>query len=135
MRGRERSRSLQAVRQTSSAPESADSVARAFYRDVLDGWEVVEGGRGDGRVLKFIVAGTLIEVGPGRRRSSNDVAIVVVDPEEVAARCWDAGFHVQVENDDGGATKIAVVDPFGLPIELRPRAPEGRYSSAGAEPA
>ena len=42
-------------------------------------------------------------------------------PEAVAARCWDAGYTVLVEDRAGGsktAAALAVIDPFGLRIDL-----------------
>lgn len=49
------------------------------------------------------------------------VRLVVDDPEEVAERCWDAGFTVQVIQDATGRASISLVDPFGHRIDLVPR--------------
>jgi len=46
-------------------------------------------------------------------------ALLTVDaPEEVAERCWDAGFVVQVHDDAFGRTMLSVVDPLGRRIDL-----------------
>jgi hypothetical protein len=82
---------------------------RRFYCELLDGEEVGPG--------CFAVAGVLIETGHERRNQT--LRAPVKNPESVAARCWNAGHRVVVD-DAGGSTAavIAVLDPFGLRIEL-----------------
>ena len=81
------------------------SAAQAFYCELLDGREISPG--------CFAVAGVLIETGEARRGQTTRVP--VEDPEGVAARCWNAGYTVVVDDLD---LVIGVVDPLGLRIEL-----------------
>lgn len=99
----------------------ADAV-RAFYQDVLGGREVWSTHRGHaGDSLRFLVGSELLEV----RADDGDVPapiVLVVDvPEEVAERCWDAGFLVRVRDDASGRPVLSVVDPVGRRIDLSAR--------------
>ena len=84
--------------------------ARRFYCGLLDGREIAP--------ACFAVGGVLIETGQERR--GHTARAPVEDPEGVAARCWNAGYTVVVDDAVGGsmAAAIAVLDPFGLRIEL-----------------
>jgi hypothetical protein len=46
------------------------------------------------------------------------IALPVSDPEEVAARCWTEGYTVEVEEQPGEETHLAIVGPCGLRITL-----------------
>jgi len=96
--------------------------ARAFYRGALRGRQVWPTGRTDGRgSLCFIVGGTLVEVRPELGSAAAPIELEVDDPNEVAERCWDAGFDVLVGGDATGGALVSVLDPFGRRIELTPR--------------
>lgn len=43
--------------------------------------------------------------------------LAVEDPEELAARCWNAGLTVMVHSD-AGTTTLSVIDPTGRRIDL-----------------
>jgi hypothetical protein len=40
--------------------------------------------------------------------------------EDVAIRCWDAGFGVLVHERRRGPPSLALIDPFGCRIDLVP---------------
>ncbi len=40
------------------------------------------------------------------------------DVEDVASRCWDAGFTVRLSDDSSPAASVIVIDPFGRSIEV-----------------
>ena len=84
--------------------------ARRFYCELLDGREIARG--------CFAVGGALIKTGHERRGQT--ARAPVRDPEGVAARCWNAGYTVVVNDGavSSAASTIAILDPFGLRIEL-----------------
>ena len=88
----------------------AAEAARRFYCELLDGREIAPG--------CFAVGGVLIET--GRERRGQTARAAVRHPEGIAARCWNAGYTVVVDDagDASTAAAIAVLDPFGLRIEL-----------------
>ena len=104
-----------AVRRTLDAPkergwDAEAEAARKLYCELLDGREIAPG--------CFAVGGVLIQTGHDCRIQT--ARVPVEDPETVAARCWNAGFTVVVDDACGASTAaaIAIVDPFGLRIEL-----------------
>ena len=114
MRKRSRTRRL-------IAPSDA-SAARAFYCDALEGQQVWRvGGMGRRGTLSFLVAGALIEVGGAALGRGAPVVLDVDDPDELAQRCWDAGFTVRMHQDPTGRAPVSVFDPFGRRIDLAPR--------------
>jgi hypothetical protein len=71
---------------------------------------------GEGRsVLRFLVGENLVTT--GQSVATDRVKLVVDDVDEVAARCWDAGFEVHVRGTADAST-IVVIDPSGLEVEL-----------------
>lgn len=90
--------------------------ARRFYCDVLEGHQMAAGAaeRVEG-ALRFLVAGVAVETGAMRHDTTTPVVLRVRDPENLAARCWNAGYTVFVDD----AVGVGIVDPFGLRIELR----------------
>ena len=102
------------------APSDA-SAARAFYCDALEGQQVWPAGRlGRRGTLWFLVAGAFIEVVGAAGRSA-PVILDVDAPDELAQRCWDAGFTVRMHQDPTGRASVSVFDPFGRRIDLAPR--------------
>ena len=97
-------------------------IARAFYCDVLHGRQVWEELREGEAGLSFIVEGTRIDVGRNAADDGAPIVLSVLDPEAVAARCWDAGHTVLVELGDQCSAEreamVSVVDPFGRQIDL-----------------
>ena len=97
------------------------AVARWFYCDVLQGRQVWPSEHAADGALWFQVGNDLVTV----RREPDAIVIparLVVDaPTAMAARCWDAGFAVQVRETTGGEVTFAVTDPFGRRIVLVPR--------------
>ena len=91
--------------------EREDEAARVFYCELLDAREIAPG--------CFVIGGVLIETGHERRGQT--ARAPVEHPEEVAARCWNAGYTVVVD-DMGGASPaaaIGILDPFGLRIDFQ----------------
>ena len=95
----------------------AAAAAQQFYCGVLSGRQVWAAGE-----LWFLVEGVLVETGPRVREHVSSLALPVQDPERLATRCWNAGFTVRAHEDPSGRTALALVDPFGLEIELISRA-------------
>jgi len=105
-----------------AAPTTADrdaAAAQSFYGDALRGRQVwptdctaAEMG------LWFLVGGTLIDVRAALDAGRPPIALAVDEPEELAARCWDAGFDVRVHDDASGRGVLSVIDPFGREIVL-----------------
>jgi hypothetical protein len=93
-----------------------------FYCTVLGGRQVWPFGvaRDNGR-LWFEVGSTVIETGPQFSNARARMAIAAEVVEDVAARCWDAGFSVLVRERRRGPPSFAVIDPFGRQIDLVPR--------------
>ena len=90
-------------------------IARAFYCDVLHGrhaWDSERAGS-----LSFIVEGSRIDVSTSAAGDSEPVLLSVANPNQLAERCWDAGYSVRVDHDGTGTT-MSVIDPFGRRIEL-----------------
>jgi catechol 2,3-dioxygenase-like lactoylglutathione lyase family enzyme len=96
------------------------AVARWFYCDVLQGRQVWPSDRTADGALWFQVGNDLVTV----RRDPEAIVIparlAVDDPTAMAARCWDAGFAVQVRETTGGEVTFVVTDPFGRRIVLVP---------------
>jgi len=106
---------------TSSIDATAAHALRAFYQDVLGGREVWSTRGGDaGESLWFLVGSRLLEARVGDNAPVPTV-LMVDAPEEIAERCWDAGFVVQVQDEPGGEAVLSVVDPLGRQIELSAR--------------
>jgi hypothetical protein len=95
------------------------ALARAFYCDVLRGREMWNAAHLDGDdKLSFLVEETRFEVSMTGSASATPIVLIVDKPEELAERCWDAGFTVRVHQDAGGRLPISVTDPFGRRIDL-----------------
>jgi hypothetical protein len=92
-----------------------------FYCTVLDGRQVWPLGvaRDNGR-LWFEVGNALIETGPQFCNARACMAIAAEVVEDVAARCWDAGFSVLVRERRRGPPSFALIDPFGRQLDLVP---------------
>ena len=101
----------------SSSNEEVE-VARRFYCECLKGRQLTPATRADG--ILFVVDGVLVETGTTRRSETARVVVPVDDPADVAARCWDAGYTVLMDDAAGvfAGAAIAILDPFGLRIEL-----------------
>jgi len=93
----------------------------AFYRDALRGRQVSVTGNAENRnSLWFLVGRTLIEVGPAVESATTPIVVYVDDPDEVAERCWDAGFRVRARRDAAGHVWVlSVVDPLGRRVDLK----------------
>jgi catechol 2,3-dioxygenase-like lactoylglutathione lyase family enzyme len=95
-----------------------EAAARLFYEELLGGREVWPSARRvGGNVLSFLVGDTLVEAGPMHDENGAMLELEVDDPNDVAARCWDAGFTVRLISRRGEAG-ISVIDPFGRQIAL-----------------
>jgi len=108
--------------------------ARRFYRGVLGGRQVWPTDRRRSlRSLFFLVGDTLIEVDPASRVAPEAVALEVDAPNEIAERCWNAGYTVRLRDNDLDESDPAffITDPFGRSIALTPRA-ERRSAQASA---
>src|SRR5262245_31427202 len=102
-------------------PEIAVSAARFFYCVLLGGRHVWRSGTAVPRDrLRFVVGDSVIETGPSYRNVHAHVAVRPEDAEDLAARCWDAGFSVYVRSCYGLSPCLTVVDPFGQRIDLVP---------------
>jgi hypothetical protein len=100
------------------APSAAELV-RTFYEDVLGGRRVWPARRADtASGLWFRVGSTFLEARAADGEVLPPIVLEVDAPEEVAERCWDAGFRVQVEDDAAGRTSLSVIDPFDRRIDL-----------------
>ncbi|HET9984552.1 MAG TPA: hypothetical protein VFQ38_13230 [Longimicrobiales bacterium] len=97
------------------------ALARWFYCDVLRGRQVWPSERTAGRALCFEVGDALVAVRPDDRDVLTPVVLVVDDPVELAERCWDAGFTVQVGEPASGRVTVALTDPFGQRLVAVPR--------------
>jgi catechol 2,3-dioxygenase-like lactoylglutathione lyase family enzyme len=106
-------------RTTSTAGDRDAAAVRSFYEDALQGRQVWPTRRTPADAgLWFLVEGTLIEVRAARDADRPPIALEVDAPDELAARCWDAGFDVLVREDAIGAVVLSVIDPFGREIVL-----------------
>jgi catechol 2,3-dioxygenase-like lactoylglutathione lyase family enzyme len=107
------------------ALERARVAARKFYCSVLGGRQVRPSGivNADDR-LWFLVGGAVIETGPQFRNARARITLDAEAPEDLAVRCWDAGFSVHVLESGSGQPSLALVDPFGRKIDLVPNDPE-----------
>jgi|GEM_PF-2216384 len=105
--------------QVTRTPHDAIAVAaRSFYTDVLHGQQVWPDRRpGTAPSLWFLVGTTLLEV---TDTNAPPVILEVDKPEEIAERCWDAGFPVHIRDEAHGTSILSVTDPFGRRIELAP---------------
>lgn len=102
-----------------SAARSQETAARCFYQDLLGGRQVWPTGRRPIGKLYFLFDQSIVEVGPARS-DVESVDVAVDSPNDVAARCWDAGYTVRLlGNERPGA--LVVVDPFGRAVLLRSR--------------
>ena len=108
-----------------NAPAPVDKRQRAaawkFYCTVLGGRQVWPFGvaRDNGR-LWFEVGDAVIETGPQFRDARARMAFAAEVVEDVAIRCWDAGFSVLVRERRRGPPSLALIDPFGRQIDLVP---------------
>ena len=95
-----------------------EAAARSFYEEILGGRQVWPTDRGERRgVLWFLVEQQLVEVCPERRTLREPLQLLVAAHNEIAERCWDAGYTVRL----GGIQEdeiLHVVDPFGRSIAL-----------------
>ena len=99
--------------------------ARRFYRGVLGGRQVWPTDRRRGvRNLYFLVGETVIEVDPAPRVAPALVELEVDSPNDIAERCWNAGYTVRLRDADADESSSAflLTDPFGRSIMLTPRA-------------
>jgi catechol 2,3-dioxygenase-like lactoylglutathione lyase family enzyme len=95
------------------------AAARTFYGDVLGGRQVWPFGSAEASErLWFLVSGALIETGPEFRNTRVRVLLGAEYADDLAARCWDAGFTVQVDPGPAGRATLTLVDPFGRQIDL-----------------
>jgi len=96
------------------------AAARRFYVEVLGGREVRrDHDDAEGNASMFFVVGhILIEAGLALHDVQCPVVIGVDDVERVAARCWDAGFTVDLPVDAVGLASVTLVDPFGRCIDI-----------------
>jgi hypothetical protein len=95
------------------------AAARAYYGDVLGGRQVWPFGTAEASErLWFLVSGALIETGPGLRNTHVRVLLRAEHADDLAARCWDAGFSVHAAQGPAGKTSLTLVDPFGRYIDL-----------------
>ena len=102
---------------------SAAAAMRSFYANVLGGREVWPSEAGDDHNRRwFFIGARLIEVTLSNGAERPTLMLEVDKPDEVAERCWDAGFSVQVHADVAGRPMLSVVDPAGRQIVLVPRA-------------
>lgn len=117
--------------QATRPPHDGDRVAAAarwFYMEMLDGQQIWPKRRaGAPRGLWFLVGTTLLEA---TGADPLPVVIEVDAPEEVAERCWDAGFVVHARDEADGACILSVMDPFGRQIDLAPAVP-AEHAAAG----
>jgi len=105
-------------RRPARAPR-ATVLARSFYQNVLGGRRVWPAHSRDvSGVLWFLVGTTLMEVRTDRDDGAAATTLPVRAPEELAERCWDAGFVVRVREDGAGRAMLSVIDPFGRRIDL-----------------
>ena len=70
--------------------------------------------------VRFLVGDVIIETGPEFRNARARITLCAETAEDVAIRCWDAGFSVHVRERRRGRSSLAVVDPFGRYIDLVP---------------
>ena len=97
------------------------AVARWFYCDVLQGRQVWPSEHAADGTLWFQVGNDLVTVRCDPDAIVIPARLVVDDPTAMAARCWDAGFAVQVRETTGGEVTFVVTDPFGRRIILVPK--------------
>lgn len=108
--------------------------ARRFYRSVLGGRQVWPTDRRRGlRSLYFLVGEIVIEVDPASRGEPEAVTLVVESPNDLAERCWNAGYTVRPRDGDTdeSCSTFLITDPFGRSILLTPRG-EGASAQASA---
>ena len=103
------------TRKLSNAP-TPTRAAQAFYCEVLGARQVWD--EEHPRGLSFILEGTRIDVNTTSARKSEPVRLSVADPQELAERCWDAGYSVLVGLETKEGATVSVIDPFGRRIEL-----------------
>lgn len=116
------------------APSEVAAV-RLFYTEVLGGRQVwpTRHTNAAGR-LWFLVGATLLEASADDVDAPPPVVLTVDAPDQVAERCWDAGFLVHVHDDATGRAPVSVVDPLGRRIDLAPRVPTtGAHRSSDRE--
>jgi len=105
-----------------NGPAPVDDRQRAaawkFYCKVLGGRQVWP--LGVAGSLWFEVGDALIATGPQFRHARARMAFAAEVVEDVAARCWDAGFSVLVRERRRGPPSFTVIDPFGRQIDLVP---------------
>lgn len=98
-----------------------EAAARSFYQDLLGGRQVWPTGRRAVGRLYFLFDQSIVEIDPSRS-DMESLELAVESPNDVAARCWDAGYTVRLlANERPGA--LVVVDPFGRAVLLRSRRP------------
>jgi len=106
--------------------------ARSFYTEMLDGQQVWPTRRADAASsLWFLVGTTLVEV---TGVDALPIVLAVDAPDEIAERCWDAGFGVHVRDEADGTSILSVTDPFGRRIHLAPGVPAGHGDGRRADP-
>jgi len=106
-------------------PAGQESVARAFYSDVLGLIEMAKPSNLASRGGAWFLGGTLqlhLGVDPDFRPARKaHPAILVRGLSELAARCEAAGFTPMTDEPLEGFDRIYVLDPFGNRIELLER--------------
>jgi hypothetical protein len=98
--------------------------ARRFYRGVLGGRQVWPADSRKGvRSLWFLVGDALIEVDPARRVAPETVELAVDAPNDLAEKCWNAGYTVRLRDADvdDSCSAFLITDPFGRTIALTQR--------------
>jgi hypothetical protein len=109
--------------------------ARKFYRGILGGRQVWPTDRRRGlHSLWFLVGDTLVEVDPAPRAAPAPVEVAVDSPNEIAERCWNAGYTVRLRDPgaDDSCSEFVITDPFGRSITLTSRANSESVSDAMA---
>ena len=92
-----------------------------FYCCVLGGTQLPPDGSADANArVRFLVGNVIIETGPEFRNARARINLCAEAAEDVAIRCWDAGFSVHVRERRRRRSSLAVVDPFGRYIDLVP---------------
>jgi catechol 2,3-dioxygenase-like lactoylglutathione lyase family enzyme len=117
------------------SPSTELAMARAFYCDALRGELLWESGEPGAERFWFLVGGAFVEAGADLPDSRHPIRLRVADPCELAERCWDAGFAVDVGRDGDGRQTVSVIDPFGRRVGLAAYATPTLALVADEEPA
>ena len=76
----------------------------------------------------MMIVASALETKTRRRGRTEALVLRVEDPVALAARCWNAGYTVLVEEcaDAFGSPVLSVIDRLGLRINLRAPEPSAR---------